>query len=400
MLRLLTNRRVLISAAVIAGLLAVALWPATLPVELAAVSHGPLVVTIDEEGMTRIRDRFVVSSPLAGRVLRIELEPGDAVKRGQVVARVRAEAPPLLDARTRAEAQAAIESARAALGRVRADVERARATLAQARRELARVQELAQSGLTTRQEVEAREAEARVAEESANAAAFAVRAAEAELQRAEAHLAPTAPDVTGRVVTVTAPVDGVVLKRIRESESIVPSGDPLIEIGNPHQLEIVSDFLSTDAVRVKPGSRVIIEQWGGDKTLDARVRRVEPSGFTKISALGVEEQRVNVVLDFADPVAASAVLGDAFRVEVRVVAWEAEDVLKLPTAALFRQREEWAVYVVDAGRARRTLIKLGHQTGQEAEVVSGLSEGARVILHPGDTLADGARVKERPEVQR
>ena len=396
MLRLLKNRRVLISAAVIAALIAVALWPATVSVELAAVSRGPLVVTIDEEGVTHIRDRFVVSSPLAGRVLRIELEPGDPVKRGQVVARVRAEAPPLLDARTRAEAQATLESARAALGRVRADVERARATLDQARRELARVQELARSGLTTRQEVEAREAEARVAEESANAAVFAVRAAEAELQRAAARLAPTAPDVTGRVITVTAPVDGVVLKRIRESESIVPAGDPLIEIGNPRQLEIVADFLSTDAVRVKPGSRAIIEQWGGDKTLDARVRRVEPSGFTKISALGVEEQRVNVVLDFADPVAASAALGDAFRVEVRVVIWEAEDVLKLPTAALFRQREEWAVYLVDMGRARRTLIKLGHQTGQEAEVVSGLAEGARVILHPGDTLADGARVKERP----
>jgi HlyD family secretion protein len=394
MLRLLKNRRVLISAAVIAALVAVALWPATVPVELAAVSRGPLVVTIDEEGVTHIRDRFVVSSPLAGRVLRIELEPGDPVKRGQVVARVRAEAPPLLDARTRAEAQATLESARAALGRVRADVERARATLDQARRELARVQELARSGLTTRQEVEAREAEARVAEESANAATFAVRAAEAELQRASARLAPTAPDVTGRVITVTAPVDGVVLKRIRESESIVPAGDPLIEIGNPRQLEIVADLLSTDAVRVKPGSRAIIEQWGGDKTLDARVRRVEPSGFTKISALGVEEQRVNVVLDFADPVAASAALGDAFRVEVRVVIWEAEDVSKLPTAALFRQREEWAVYLVDVGRARRTLIKLGHQTGQEAEVVSGLAEGARVILHPGDTLADGARVRE------
>lgn len=395
MLRLLKNRRVLISAAIIAGLFAVALWPATVPVELAAVSRGPLVVTIDEEGMTRIRDRFVISSPVAGRVLRIELEPGDAVKRGQVVARVRAEAPPLLDARARAEAQAAIESARAALGRVRAEVERARATLAQARRELARVQELARSGLTTRQEVEAREAEAQVAEESANAAVFAVRAAEAELQRAEARLAPTGPDAAGRVVTVAAPVDGVVLKRMRESESIVPAGDPLIEIGNPRQLEIVADLLSTDAVRVKPGARAIIEQWGGDKPLDGRVRRVEPAGFTKISALGVEEQRVNVVLDFADPVAASAALGDAFRVEVRVVIWEAEDVLKVPTAALFRQGEAWAVYVVDKDRARRTPIKLGHQTGQEAEVVSGLTEGARVILHPGDTLADGARVKER-----
>lgn len=395
MVRLLTNKKVLGAAIVIAGLFAVALWPATIPVEMAQVSRGPLVVTIDEEGMTRVRDRFVVSSPLAGRVLRIELEPGDAVKRGQVVARVRAEAPPLLDARSRAEAQAAIESARAALGRVRAEVERARATLAQAERELARVQELARSGLTTRQEVEAREAEARIAEESANAAAFAVRTAEAELRRADARLAPTAPDVSGRVVTVVAPVNGVVLKRLRESESVVPAGDPLIEIGDPHQLEIVADLLSTDAVRVKPASRAIIEQWGGEKTLDARVRRVDPAGFTKISALGVEEQRVNVVLDFADPAAAWAALGDAYRVEVRIVTWEAAQVLKLPTGALFRQGEAWAVYVVDEERARRTMVTLGHQTGQEAEVVSGLAEGTRVILHPGDTLTDGARVQER-----
>jgi len=397
MLRLLKNRRVLISAAVVAALVAVAVWPTTVPVELVALSRGPLVVTIDDEGMTRIRERFVVSSPLAGRVLRIELEPGDPVKRGQVIARVRAEAPPLLDARARAEAQAAVESSRAALGRARAEEQRARATLAQAQRELARVQELSRTGLTTRQDVESRTADAQVADESANAAAFAVRAALSELQRSEARLAPMGPDTTGRVVTVAAPVDGVVLKRIRESESVVPAGDPLVEIGNPHQLEIVADLLSTDAVRVRPGSRAIIEQWGGDKPLDAKVRRVDPAGFTKISALGVEEQRVNVVLDFVDPVAAWAALGDAFRVEVRVVTWEARDVLKVPTAALFRQGDAWAVYLVDQGRARRTLIMLGHQTGQEAEVVSGLTEGARVILHPGDTLADGARVKERQQ---
>lgn len=397
MLRLLKNRRVLISAAVVAALVAVAVWPTTVPVELVALSRGPLVVTIDDEGMTRIRERFVVSSPLAGRVLRIELEPGDPVKRGQVIARVRAEAPPLLDARARAEAQAAVESSRAALGRARAEEQRARATLAQAQRELARVQELSRTGLTTRQDVESRTADAQVADESANAAAFAVRAALSELQRSEARLAPMGPDTTGRVVTVAAPVDGVVLKRIRESESVVPAGDPLVEIGNPHQLEIVADLLSTDAVRVRPGSRAIIEQWGGDKPLDAKVRRVDPAGFTKISALGVEEQRVNVVLDFVDPVAAWAALGDAFRVEVRVVTWEAKDVLKVPTAALFRQGDAWAVYLVDQGRARRTLIMLGHQTGQEAEVVSGLTEGARVILHPGDTLADGARVKERQQ---
>ena len=395
MLRLLKNRRVWFAVIGVAALLAIALWPTTLPVDVVSVTRGPLIVTIDEEGMTRVRERFVVSAPVAGRVLRIQLEPGDRVKRGQVVASVRAETPPLLDARTRAEAEAAIESARAALGRARAEEQRAKATLAQAERESGRVRTLSQDGLTTRQDVDARAAEVQVAQESVNAAAFAVRTALSEQQRAEARLAPSVPDVAGRIVTVTAPVDGVVLKRMRESESVVPPGDPLLEIGNPRRLEIVADLLSTDAVRVAPRSRAIIEQWGGDKTLDARVRRIEPAGFTKISALGVEEQRVNVVLDFVDPVAAWAALGDAYRVEVRVVTWEAPAVMKLPTGALFRQGADWAVYVLDAGRARRVTVKLGHQTGQEAEVTSGVAEGARVILHPSDSIVDNARVRER-----
>jgi HlyD family secretion protein len=392
MRRLLFNRRVLIAVAVVAGLLAVALWPKTVPVEVGTIARGPLVVTVDEEGTTRVRDRFVVSSPVAGRVLRIELEPGDAVKRGQVVARIRAETPPLLDERTRAEGQAAIESARAALGRARADEQRGRATLAHLQREVTRVRGLVQAGALATQELEARETEAKVAGESVNAAVFAVQAATSELQRAQARLAPSNPEAAGRIVSVTAPVSGVVLKRMRESESIVPAGDPLIEIANRQQLEIVADLLSTDAVRVKPGARAIIEQWGGEKTLDARVRRIEPAGFTKISALGVEEQRVNVILDFVDPVTASAALGDAYRVEVRIVLWESPSVLLVPTSALFRVGESWAVFIVDANRARRALVTLGHQTGQQAEVVSGLSEGARVILHPVDTLTDGARV--------
>jgi len=395
MRKLLFNRRVLIPVLVVGGLLAVALWPKTVGVELGVVSRGPLMVTVDEEGMTRVRDRFVVSSPVAGRVLRIELEPGDTVTRGQVVAHVRAETPPLLDERTRAEAQAAIESARAALGRARAEEQRARATLAQLQRELTRIRELAQNRVVSAQELESREAEAKVAEESVNAAVFAVQAATSTLQGAQARLAPPTRDAAGRVVSVTAPADGVVLKRLRESESVVPPGDPLIEIGDPHRLEIVVDLLSTDAVRVRRDARTIIEQWGGERQLEARVRRIEPSGFTKISALGVEEQRVNVVLDFVDPAAAWAALGDAYRVEVRIVIWEAAAVLKVPTSALFRQGEKWAVYTVEDGRARRVIVELGHQTGQEAEIVSGLAEGAPVILHPVDTLADGARVKEK-----
>jgi HlyD family secretion protein len=399
MLRLLVNRRVLGFAAVIGGLLAVVLWPTAVQVDVAAVSTGPLVVTVDEEGVTRVRDRFIVSAPVSGRVLRIELEPGDCVTRGQVVARVRAEAPPLLDARTRTEAEAVVESARAALGRARADEQRARATLEQARRDLARFGSLVEDRVIAKQEFEAQESTVQVARETANAAEFAVRAATSELQRAEARLAPTRPEAPGRVVSVTAPVDGVVLKRVRESETFVPAGDPLIEIGDPGQLEIVADLLSTDAVRVKVWARAFVEQWGGDTPLEARVRRIEPSGFMKISALGVEEQRVNVVLDFLDASpTARAALGDGYRVEVRVVIWESARVVKVPTSALFRHGDQWAVYVMDAGRARRTVVELGRQTGQFAEVIAGLVEGTRVILHPGDTLVDGARVRERVPV--
>jgi HlyD family secretion protein len=400
MLRLLKNPRVLGSAAVIALLIAVVMWPTTTPVDVAVVARGPLLVTVDEEGVTRVRDRFIVSAPLSGRILRIELDPGDRVKRGQVVAQVRAEAPPLLDARTRAEGEAGVESARAALGRARAEEERARATLAQAQRDLARTRELAATGAIAKQQAETQEVDVRVAEETVNAAAFAVRAAMSELQRAQVRLAPLSPEAPiGRVVSVTAPVDGVVLKRLRESETVVPAGDPLIELGDPRGLEIVADLLSTDAVRVKAGARAFVEQWGGDKRLEARVRRIEPAGFMKISALGVEEQRVNVLLDFTDSSsAARAALGDGYRVEVRVVIWESPDVVQVPTSALFRHGDQWAVYVFDNGRARRTIIESGHQTSQYAEVVSGLVEGARVILHPGDTLVDGARVRQRSAV--
>jgi HlyD family secretion protein len=392
---LLLNTRTLVALVAISALVAVALWPRSVVVEVATVTRGPLVVTVDEEGVTRVRERFVVSSPVAGRVLRIELEPGAAVKRGQPVAVIRAEVAPLLDERARAEAEAAVESARATLGRARAEEERARAAVAQLHRDLARVRELAKSRVVSPQELDAKEAESKVAEESINAATFAAHAATFDLQRAQARLMPTSTQTRGRVVTVNAPADGVILKRIRESESMVPAGDPLLELGDPVRLEIVSDLLSTDAVRVRPGSRAIIEQWGGDETLDASVRRVEPAGFTKISALGVEEQRVNVILDFKDPSAACAALGDAYRVEVRIVVWESGDVLKVPTSALFRDGQQWAVYRVAKDRAQRTRVAVGHQTGQEAEIATGLSAGDRVIVHPGDSLKHGVRVRPR-----
>ena len=392
MLRLLTDRRLLLSTVVIGSLIAIALWPSAVTVDLASVSRGPLVVTIDEEGRTRVRDRFVVAAPVTGRVLRIELEPGDRVARGDVVARLQPESPPLLDARMRAEANAAVDSTQASLGHARAEEQRARAALAQAQRDLARTRRLTAAGVTTKQDLEAREADALVAEEAVNAAAFAVRAASAEVERAQARVGTSVSTPGGGAVVVKSPADGVVLQRLRESESVVPAGEPLIEIGDPAQIEIVTDLLSTDAVRVRPGARAMIEQWGGETALAATVRRIEPAGFTKVSALGVEEQRVNVVLDFVDGGEECASLGDAYRVETRIVLWEAPNVLKVPTNALFRDNTQWAVYVVSGGRARRTIVEIGHQTAQEAEVLDGLTEGARVIVHPGDLVRDGARI--------
>ncbi len=396
MLRLLRNVRLWIALAVVGGLAAVALWPTTVPVDTATAVRGSLIVTVDEEGQTRVRDRFVVGAPVAGRVLRIQLEPGDEVHAGDVVAQLQPETPALLDARSRAEAEAALASARAAVGRAGADEQRARATLAQAERELARVKSLVAESLSTTQQLEARQADVATAQEQVNAAVFAARAAEAEVARAQARLAPGSVRAAGgRVVPVTSPVDGVVLKRVRESESVVPAGDALLEIGNPQQLEIVVDLLSLDAVRVQPGARVLVEQWGGDRTLAARVRRVEPSGFTKVSALGVEEQRVNVILEFTDAAEAWKALGDGYRVEARIVTWEAADVLKVPTAALIRVGAQWAVFVVRDGRAAQATVTLGHQNGQEAEVTGGLEPGAVLILHPGDTLTAGTRVQPR-----
>ena len=396
MSRLLRDRRLLLSAAVIGGLAVVALWPKTITVDLAHVSRGPLVVTVDEEGRTRVRDRFVVAAPVAGRLQRIEIDPGDRIARGAIIARLQPEPPALLDARTHAEATAAVESATASLETARAEERRAHAALTQAQRELTRTRTLTSAGVTSRQELDAREADAALAGEAVHAAASAVRVASAEVDRARARAATPASraGALGGTVVVRSPVDGVVLQRLRESESVVRAGEPLVEVGDPRHIEIVTDLLSTDAVRVKRGARAIVEQWGGETPLEATVRRIEPGGFTKISALGVEEQRVNVVLDFvgAGQGEEDVPLGDAYRVETRIVLWEAAEVLKVPTNALFRHNGDWAVYVASDGRAQLTTVELGHQSSQEAEVTSGLSDGALIIVHPGDLVRHGTRI--------
>jgi HlyD family secretion protein len=412
----LKHRGALAVAAVVAVLLVVALRPTPIEVELSSVSRGAMRVTVDEEGMTRIRDKFLITAPVAGAISRIELEPGDRVRRGDVFATMHPERPPLLDARTRAERSAHVEAARAAVSAARADEQRAAAVLAHAQAELRRVRPLNKAGAIADAELDTYETQARSAEEAHRAALAAVARATSELDAARATLVDDAAVIgpgtngrlgdspaagsrvearSGRAVPVRIPVDGVVLRRLRESESVVPAGEGLLEVGDPQRLEVVADFLSTDAVRILAGAAVIVDQWGGRRSLDGRVRRVEPSGFTKVSALGVEEQRVNVIVDFTDPVEAWQALGDGFRVEVRAVLWEAANVLKTPVGSLFRQGEAWAVYVERDGRAERRTVTIGHRNDREAEVTGGLREGERIVMHPSDALTPDSRVTPR-----
>ena len=382
----------------VVALLAWALVPAAVPVDVARVERGSLRVVIEEEGETRVRDRYVVSAPLPGRMLRVELEPGDPVKAGHtVVARLQPTDPALLDVRTRAELQARVQAAQAAVGRARAEQQRVSTDLEFARRDLKRYQELMAAGLASREQLDAMQRGVRTLEEGLTSAEFAIRTAEYELQAARAGLlqAEGRGPSSRAAVELRSPVDGVLLRRLQESETIVQPGQPIVEIGDLRRMEVVSDLLSTDAVKVEPGHRVRLEQWGGAAPLGGRVRRVEPSGFTKISALGVEEQRVNVIIDFDDPLVASKSLGDGYRVEVRIVIWERESVLKVPTSSLFRVDGQWAVYRVEGERAVLRRVTVGQRGGLEAELLTGLAEGDTIVVYPSDDVGDEVKITGR-----
>jgi HlyD family secretion protein len=393
---LLKNPRLWMVVLIVGAIGAVAVWPESLEVDIVAVERRPMQVTIDEEGETRVRDRFVVSAPVAGRLQRIELEPGDQVSKGTVVARLVPTDAPLLDPRTRAEYGAAVEAARAAVAQAQAERDRSAATLEQSRNVLRRRDQLVEAGAVAREDLETARRDVATAESALRAADAAVAQANHQLELARARL-QTPSGSGGRVIELRAPVDGVILKRTHESEAVVPAGESLLDIGDPFRIEVVSDLLSTDAVRVSPGMPVQIEQWGGGHPIEARVRRVEPSGFMKVSALGVEEQRVNVIIDFADTGAAVKSLGDGYRVEVRVVQWQADNVVTAPVGALFRRGDGWAVFAVDGDTARLREVELGHRNNEVGEILKGLEPGERVVLHPPDTLTDGARVKKREQ---
>ena len=363
--------------------------------DFATVEKGTLRVTLEEEGETRVPDRYLVSAPMPGRMLRVELEPGDAVRAGEtVLVRLVPPDPALLDARTRAELSATVQAAQASVGAARAARDRIRADLKFARTELQRYRDLAREGIASQERLDAAERQVRTLEEALRSADFTIRTTEHQVEVARAGLSQASGSSKSATIDVRSPVDGVVLRRLQESETVVQAGQPLLEIGDVSHLEIVSDFLSTDAVRIEPGDAVLVERWGGEQPLTGRVRLVEPYGFMKVSALGVEEQRVNVIIDLDDPKQASE-LGDGYRVEVNVIVWERENVVKAPTSALFRHGDGWAVFRVEGSRARRTPVTVGQRSAVQAEIRSGLSPGDRVIVFPSGDVEDGAAVQAR-----
>ena len=382
---------------VVAGLV-YGFMPRALPVDMAEVKRAPLTVTVEEEGKTRVSERYQVSAPVAGYVRRIDLKGGDAVTSGQVLAVIEPARSVALDPRTRAQAQAQVSAARAALAVAQENARAAAAAANLAQQERVRAESLRQSNFVSAQALDTAKSTETRAQAVRQAADHAVKVSRFELDMARAAVANTTRLQAGGAAErfqVRAPVAARVLKLLHESEGAVATGQPLLEIGNPESLEVEVEVLSTHAVKIAPGSRVILDRWGGNQPVQGMVRVVEPSGFTKISALGVEEQRVRVIADITSPRETWQRLGDGYRVEARFVLWEGADVLQLPTSALFRHGTGWAVFVVEGGRARMTPVETGQRAGLSTQLLSGLAAGAQVISHPDDMLSDGARVKPR-----
>ena len=375
-----------------------ALWPQPVPVDMAAIKKGPLEVTVEDEGVTRIREVYTVSSPIGGKMLRSPREVGDKVVANKtLVAEIEPAAPTFLDVRSQRVNEAAVEAAQAAVELANSQIKQAQSQLEFARSDLRRAEELAASKTISARALDKARLDVDSAEAGVASAKSTLEVRRRELESARARLMQPSEINAGarQVVEVRSPIDGVVLKIVAESEQVVLPGAPLVEIGDPQDLEIAVDFLSRDAVRIKPGQPARIESWGGDKVLAARVKRIEPTGFTKVSALGIEEQRVKVILDFTGPESEWRQLGHGYRVVARVVVWHSDDVLQVPLGALFREGENWAVFVVADGRARRRLVKIGERNLHAAHVLDGLKLREQVVLHPSDRVHDGARVEPR-----
>ncbi|MBT8450868.1 MAG: HlyD family efflux transporter periplasmic adaptor subunit [Deltaproteobacteria bacterium] len=391
-------RRILIALAVLAvvGLIVVAWVPNPVEVEVSEVSRGALVVTVNEDGRTRVKDRYTVSAPVIGNLARPELDAGDSIEQEQVIARLVPLPPPLLDSRTRAEAKARVDAAIAARRQAQAAVNRARFQRDFAKQESERALAVVQQGGLARSDADRAVSTYRSSQEELRSAEFGGRVAEHQLKLAQTTLMQlSGQGQDGEQMEILSPVAGQVLKVFQESEGVVQSGTPILELGDPAALEIVVDVLSQDATRISPGDSVLIERWGGKNPLRGHVRVVEPSAFTKLSALGVEEQRVNVIIDMDEDRESWQSLGDGYRVEARISVWEGEDVLRVPASAVFRSEESWAAFVVEDGEAVLRAVELGESNGIETEVLSGLEEGEPVIAYPSDSVRDGVSVEAR-----
>jgi HlyD family secretion protein len=384
------------------GLLLVALiaWglrPQPVAIDLAKVTSGPMRVTVDEEGKTRIKERYTVVAPLTGQMRRIELKPGDVVRPGHTILTVIEPADPaLLDARAVASCKARVSSASAAKDQAGQMLNKAKVAADFGEMEFRRTKSSFEGHGTSDQNLKEAEMFMRTKQAELKAAQFAERIAQFEMEQAESTLLQVSPGNSAGAeparMSVPSPIAGSVLNVFRESAGLVTAGTALIELGDPKDLEVVVQVLSRDAVQIRLGADAYLEQWGGEKPLRASVRRVEPAGFTKISALGVEEQRVNVLLDFTDPLEMRATLGDNYRVEARIVVWEKDNVVKVPAGALYRHNGDWAVFRAENGIAKEQIIKVGRNNPLEAEVLEGLQPGDQVVMHPGDRVKDRVKV--------
>jgi len=382
-----------IVAGLVIALIVHAALPKPIPVDVATAELGPMTVTVDEDGRTRVKDRYVVSAPLSGNLARLQLEAGDDIEAGAVIARIVPLASPLLDERSRATSKARVSVSVAAQQQAAAQLERAKVAQRFAKQELERGQELYDSGALPRQQLDDLELRLRTAEADLTSARFANRVAAFEIEMANAALTG-GEDGDGEQVTVEAPVDGKVLRVMRQSAGAIQAGAPILELGDPHALEVVVDVLTRDAVAIEPSARVYIERWGGDR-LEGTVRNVEPSAFTRMSSLGVEEQRVNVLIDLTVPEEKWNALGDGYRVETKIVIWSGHDVLQVPASSVFRHGDGWAVFSVDADTVRLTPVTIGKRNGRSVQIDEGLSDGARVVVHPGAQVVDGVQVEVR-----
>jgi HlyD family secretion protein len=380
-------------AAVGAGVLGVAivaylLRPAVIEVDTGVATVGPLRVTVDEDGRTRVRDRYLVTAPVAGRLQRIALREGSEVRRGDIVAWM---APLPLDATTREQMTARVIAAEALYREALVRVREARTAAEQAQKIADRRGAVLAIGGISPEEHEQVLLTARARKDDLAAAESRSRAAAAELKGARAALGPV--NSAGlQSVPVRSPTAGRVLRIPDQSERVIPAGSPILELGDAGAMEVVVDVLSTDAIRVRPGDDVEIVEWGGDRPIRGRVRSIEPSAFTRVSALGVDEQRVNVLVDLPERPEA---LGDGFRVEARMTVWEAPKVIRAPASAVFQRGDAWRVFVIDRGRARLRQVEVGHRTGANVEVVRGIAPGTKLVLFPSDKIDDGVRVRPR-----